>query len=46
MERYPYRDGPHLILGPELFTGDGEEVDQDVIMWRGVAYVRARERDV
>jgi hypothetical protein len=35
---YPHLDGPHLILGPECFTGDGDEIPQNVIMWRGAAY--------
>lgn len=41
---YPYVDGPHLILGPECFTGDGQEVAQDVISWRGSNYRLAPER--
>lgn len=41
--RYPRIDGPTLVLGPEIFTGDGVEFPQDAISWRGAHYVRADE---
>jgi hypothetical protein len=37
---YPRPDGAFLVLGPEIFTGDGIEQPQDVIMWRGAHYRR------
>lgn len=40
---YPRLDGAFLVLGPEIFTGDGTEHPQDVIMWRGAAYTRGDE---
>jgi hypothetical protein len=38
-KRYPYYDGEHLILGPEVFASS----DEKVIAWKGVNYYRQEE---
>jgi hypothetical protein len=37
-ERYPYREGETVVLGPEVFAG----ADEQVICWRGMNYVPQR----
>jgi len=39
---YPYESGPHLILGPELFTGAEGTPEHGKLMWKGVLYVEAK----
>ncbi len=35
---YPYTEGDHLILGPEIFT----DLEGKVICWKGVNYIKQK----
>lgn len=41
-KKYPYRDGPMLVLGPEIFT----EVGKQVICWQGRNYIPQPESKI